>query len=280
MTFGLRGVSVRRGGVLALQDVDIVLPPGEVRVVVGGDGAGKTTLLSTLAGALRPMEGEVLRPEARRIGYLPAASGVYPDLSVAENLAFAAAAYGSRGAQARERRRMLLARAGLAGVEQRLGAQLSGGMRQKLGVIRAMLHHPDLLILDEPTTGVDPVSRRELWWLIAHAAAEGSAVVVATTYVDEAERAAELLLLDHGRTLGSGTPQAVAAAMPGRLYAGDDPPRGDAVDRAWRRGRPWRLWCPDEQAPGKGWREVRADLQDAVTVALLRWELSRRGGAA
>ncbi len=282
MSWGVQGVEVHFGKVTALRDVDLALPPGEVRVVVGGDGAGKTTLLQVVAGSLRPQSGEAAKPPAARIGYLPASSGIYPDLTVGENLDFAAAAYGVSGQPARERRRLLLTRAGLDGVERRLGGELSGGMRQKLGVIRAMLHRPDLLVLDEPTTGVDPISRRGLWWLIAHAAAEGSAVLVATTYLDEAERAAELLLLDRGRVLASGRADEVVRGMPGRLFAGDGAPAAEDARRAWRRGRRWRLWCPDGDADvGSAWQAASPDLQDAVTVALLQEGLDDgEGGVA
>ena len=136
------------------------------------------------------------RPAKERIGYLPAGSGVYPDLTVTENLDFRATGYKLARPAARERAAEYLERAGLAAAAGRLAGQLSGGMRQKLGVIAAMLHQPDLLVLDEPTTGVDPVSRSGLWWLIARAAAEGCAVVLATTYLDEAERCASVLVLD------------------------------------------------------------------------------------
>ena len=281
MSWGVSGVTVRYRTLTALQGLDLQLPPGEVRAVVGGDGAGKTTLLKVVAGALQPETGLVRRPAAARIGYLPASSGVYPDLSVKENLDFAAAAYGANGEEVALRRRLLLERAGLADVTRRLGGELSGGMRQKLGVIRAMLHRPELLVLDEPTTGVDPISRRELWWLIAHAAAEGAAVLVATSYLDEAERAAELVLLDGGRVLASGTAQYVATAMPGRLYTGDRAPGTEDALRAWRRGRRWRLWRPEGcGAPDGAWLEVAQDLQDAVTVALLQREIEARAGGA
>ena len=273
MNFGAQGLTVRFGRRLALSDVDLELPPGEVRVVVGGDGAGKTTLLEVLAGARTASAGEVRRPSAERIGYLPATSGVYPDLSVAENLAFRAAAYRMPRAVFAERRAALVGAGGLLGHEGRLGGELSGGMRQKLGVICAMLAQPDLLVLDEPTTGVDPASRRDLWRLIAHAAADGAAVVVATTYLDEAERAVELVLLEAGRVLAHGAPEAVRGAMPGLLLDGGAAPPAAELERAWRRGARWRLWRPGAaKVELEGWREVAPDLEDAVTVALLARE--------
>ena len=200
---------------IALRDVTLDAPSGQVTGVVGGDGAGKTTLLRILAGAAAPDTGEVMRPATNRTGYLSASSGTYPDLSVEENLSFAAAGYGVPLKQARERTSEYLERTGLAAARHRLAGNLSGGMRQKLGVIRAMLHEPDLLVLDEPTTGVDPVSRADLWWLIARAAAGGAAVVLTTTYLDEAERAASVLVLDDGMVLAQGTPDEIIAAVPG-----------------------------------------------------------------
>jgi ABC-2 type transport system ATP-binding protein len=196
---------------------------------------------------------------------------------VDENLAFRASAYQMPEATARERGNELLERAGLAGARDRLAGQLSGGMRQKLGVIAAMLHQPDLLVLDEPTTGVDPVSRADLWWLIARAAANGAAVVLATSYLDEAERAVDVLALDAGRVLGSGTPQEIVAAMPGTLRVSDARPEGEARRRAWRRGGLWRIWEPPGGAAGQPGRALAPDLQDAVTVAILARELAAAG---
>src|SRR5215469_10118069 len=171
--WGVDGACVRYGDRLALDHVTFHAVPGRVSAVVGGDGAGRTTLLRCLAGALAVSDGQVRLPAPPRIGYLPAGSGIYPDLSVDENLAFRATVYRLSPATARERSGELLDRAGLAAVRGRLAGQLSGGMRQKLGVIATMMHRPDLLVLDEPTTGVDPVSRADLWWLIARAAAGG-----------------------------------------------------------------------------------------------------------
>ena len=275
--WGSEAVSVRFGEKVALDHVSFRAEPGQVSAVVGGDGAGRTTLLRCLAGALTPHSGQIRRPAAARIGYLPASSGTYPDLSVAENLAFRAAAYQMSPAAARERSGQLLDRAGLAMARDRLAGQLSGGMRQKLGVIAALLHGPGLLVLDEPTTGVDPVSRADLWWLIARAAADGAAVVMATSYLDEAERAASVLALDAGRELGRGTPAQIIAAMPGTLQASDAPPAGEARRRAWRRGGRWRIWDPESKpglTAGAGTALVTPDLQDAVTVAILARELA------
>jgi ABC-2 type transport system ATP-binding protein len=280
MTFGVRGLTVRFGPRAALEDVTLEVPPGRVTAVVGGDGAGKTTLLRVLAGALAPTAGEVRRPGPERIGHLPASSGTYPDLTVRENLAFVAAAYGVPAGAARERAEVLLSRTGLAGALDRLAGELSGGMRRKLGVVCAMLHRPELLVLDEPTTGIDPVSRADLWWLIARAAAEGAAVVLSTSYLDEAERAAWVLALDAGRTLAEGTAEDIVAAVPGAVCRAAERPSGDLAPLAWRRGAAWRVWLPDGVAPpaGPALEPLSPDLADAVTVAALARELALAGG--
>ena len=238
--------------------------------MVGGDGAGRTTLLRCLAGALAVTSGRVRLPPPLRIGYLPAGSGIYPDLSVDENLAFRATAYQLSAAVARERSAEFLERAGLSGARDRLAGRLSGGMRQKLGVIAAMLHQPDLLVLDEPTTGVDPVSRADLWWLIAQAAANGAAVVFATSYLDEAERALDVLALDAGRELASGTPEEIVAAMPGTLRVSDARPEGDAHRRAWRRGGRWRIWEPPARPsqPARHITDLRHQNPDETDVIM------------
>jgi ABC-2 type transport system ATP-binding protein len=273
--WGLREVSVWHDDTLALDQVSLVAAVGQVTAVVGGDGAGKTTLLRCLAGAQAPGSGQVSRPDVRRIGYLPASSGLYPDLTVAENLAFRAAAYGLTAERAREQVAEYLDRAGLAAARDRLVGQLSGGMRQKLGMIAALVHQPDLLVLDEPSTGVDPVSRSDLWWLIARAAAAGSAVMLSTSYLDEAERAALVLALDAGRELATGTPEEIVAAIPGTLRAVRERPAGEEGRRAWRRGGQWRVWDPPGRSAGQA--AIRPDLQDAVTVAALARELAVAG---
>ena len=275
--WGVTAVRLSYHGMLALDDVSVAVTSGQVTAVVGGDGAGKTSLLRCLAGVLRPQAGEVRSPGKSRIGFLPASSGIYPDLTVAENLAFRATAYGLRASTATGRAAELMEQAGLTAAQDRLAANLSGGMRQKLGVIAALLHRPELLILDEPSTGVDPVSRSGLWWLIASAAAEGAAVILATTYLDDAQRATEVLVLDAGRALASGTPDQIVARMPGSVRAINAQPAGLAAQRAWRRGTGWRVWGP----PGIGDADdtaalgtpVEPDLQDAVIAAALARQL-------
>jgi len=222
------------------------------------------------------VSGRVRRPARRRIGYVSAGPGVYRDLTVDENLAFAAGAYGVPRATARRRIDELLEATELADVRRRLVGQLSGGMRQKLALAMAVVHVPELLVLDEPTTGVDPVSRAELWRLMAGLAAQGTAIVLATTYVDEAERAASVLVLLRGRTLAVGTPRSILASVPGELYrlpgSTDDP-------RAWRRGAEWRLWSPGGTAPA-GADLLVPDLEDALVIAQLAVETGASEGAA
>lgn len=269
--WGAFGVSVRFGEVLALDDVTLVLPRGQVVAVVGGDGAGKSTLLRSLTGRVPLAAGRVSAPALRDVGYMPTTAGTWADLTVDEHVEFVGAAYGLRGTDLAARRERLLATTGLGRAHDRTAAALSGGMRQKLAFALAVLHAPRLVVLDEPSTGVDPVSRVELWRMIAHAAAAGAAVVLATTYLDEAERASSVLVLDAGRALLSGPPDEVVSSAPGSVRRPDHP--GDPR-RTWRRGRELREWFPDSTAAtGQG---VLLDLEDAVVAASLAEE-ARRG---
>jgi ABC-2 type transport system ATP-binding protein len=266
VNWGVTDLTVRFGSKRGLDCVSLDVRPATVTAVVGGDGAGKTTLLRVQAGVPLPHRGRVRRPEARRIAYMPATSGALSDLTVAENLEFIAQAYRLRDNRADAD--ALLERAGLSAFRTRLARDLSGGMRQKLGVIMAMLPTPDLLILDEPTTGVDPVSRSELWRLIGAAAAAGTAVLVSLAYLDEAERAGWVLLLHEGRSLLAGTPAEVASSIPGAVV---DTARPRDRDRAWPRGARWREWRPHDAPTGSP-----PDLEDAVIVAALADAEERR----
>lgn len=271
MTWGVTDLVVRFGDELAVSRVSIEVPPASITVLLGGDGSGKTTILRVLAGALEPTEGEVNRPPSQDIGYVSARGGAYPDLTVTENLSFSSAAYGCSRAQLRARAQDLLARTGLTGARDRLAGNLSGGMRQKLALAMALIHDPLLLVLDEPTTGVDPVSRAELWRMMARSAADGAGLVVATSYTDEAERAANVVVLDEGRTLARGRPQEVLAAVPGRVFESATRPSGV---EAWRRGRLWRSWSAEGTRPPGG-SEAVVDFEDAVIIAELRAKTNR-----
>jgi ABC-2 type transport system ATP-binding protein len=268
VSFGVRDVTVRFGDVEALRGVSVDVPAGEITSLVGGDGAGKTTLLRCLVGQVRPAHGTIDRPSKRSIGYMAATSGTWRELSVDENVAFVGRAFGMDVDDLAARRDDLLERAGLHDVGGRRSGDLSGGMRQKLGFVLAVLHRPELLVLDEPSTGVDPVSRVELWRLIAEAAAAGTAVVMATTYLDEAERTNRLHVLDRGRVLIAGSADELADQMPGSIATVDavSEPR-----RAWRRGTTIRQWSPDP-AP-RDHATDRLDVED-VTIACM---LASRG---
>jgi ABC-2 type transport system ATP-binding protein len=269
MSWGLRDVRVSRGQHVALDAVTVSVDPSRITVVVGGDGAGKSTCLEVLVGLLQPDAGTVRRPAKERIGYVPASAGLYQDLTVQENLDFVADAYRLSGSDRRLRAGEIIERVGLAGARHRLGGKLSGGMQRKLAVGLALMHSPELLVLDEPTTGVDPVSRAELWRLISGAAAGGTAVAVTTTYVNEAARAASVVLLEAGHVLASGTPEEILRGVPGTL--GSARAAGRPSPLSWRRGASWRVWAPAGGLPD-GVRPVQPDFDDAVVVAALAGE--------
>lgn len=272
MRWGLEDVRVTRGRNIALAGVTVPVDPSRVTVVVGGDGVGKSTCLEVLVGLLEPDAGIVRRPAKERIGYVPATAGLYADLTVAENFSFAADAYRLSGSERSRKAGELLEQTGLGGAWHRLGGHLSGGMQRKLAVGLALLHSPELLVLDEPTTGVDPVSRADLWRLISRAAVEGAAVVVTTTYVNEAVRAASVVLLEAGQVLASGTPDDILRDVPGAV--GTREGAGRPVPLSWRRGISWRVWAPSGRLPD-GVQPVRPDFEDAVIVAALASETGR-----
>jgi ABC-2 type transport system ATP-binding protein len=263
---GVRALSVALGGALVLRDVDLDAPAGSVTAIVGGDGAGKSTLLRCLVGELTPSAGEVRRPDRALIGYMPATSGSWKQLTVDENLAFVGRAFGMSAEYVRQRRAALVRRAGLSAATDRLAGDLSGGMRQKLGFVMAMLHEPELLVLDEPSTGVDPVSRVELWRLISEAAVGGAAVVMTTSYLDEAERAGSISVLDDGRMVAAGTRDEIIESFPGSITA---PDRAGVPERSWRRAGAVREWHPDRTTVGSTLGHDEIEFEDAVIAHLL-----------
>jgi ABC-2 type transport system ATP-binding protein len=210
----------------ALSGVSGVIRTGVVTGVAGPDGAGKTTLMRLMAGLLQPDGGSLTvlgrDPYARdgdlrlRVGYMPQKFGLYEDLSVLENLTLHADLRGVTGKDRDEAFTRLLSFTGLSPFTARLAGKLSGGMKQKLGLACALLGTPDLLLLDEPGVGVDPISRRELWRMVRELAGQGIAVVWSTSYLDEAEACDEVLLLNQGRLLFAGPPRGLTAGMRGR----------------------------------------------------------------
>ncbi|MBW2062130.1 MAG: ABC transporter ATP-binding protein [Deltaproteobacteria bacterium] len=216
------------GDLAAVKDLSFSVEAGEIFGLVGPDGAGKTTCLRILCGLLEPTAGRVMvldrdvaaDPESIKaeIGYMSQRFGLYDDLSVAENIEFYAELYEVPQAEYRERMERLLEFSGLAPFVNRLFRNLSGGMKQKVGLTCALIHTPKILFLDEPTNGVDPVSRRDFWKILYELNREGVTILVATTYLDEADRCHRLALLDHGRARVVTEPLAMRELMPGRLY--------------------------------------------------------------
>lgn len=261
----LDGVSLAYGPDVVVRDLDLAAESGSIVAVVGGDGAGKTTTLRTLAGRRSPRTGTATLPDRHEIGVVPAVGATWGDLTVEENLAFAGQAHGAPP----DVRAALLERMDLAGARRRLARDLSGGMRQKLALAMAVQHRPRLLVLDEPTTGVDPVSRTEIWRLLGEEVSRDTAVVLATTYLDEAERATRVVLLDAGRVLATGTPAEVMASTPGVVVRA-----GVRLGpRSWRRGPRWHTWLDERDDVPTDAEVVQPDLEDAAIVRALAREL-------
>jgi len=214
-----RGLVRDFGGHRALDGIDLSIGRGELFGLIGPDGAGKTTFFRLVAGLIAPTSGTVTREKGTAFGFVPQRFGLYEDLSIDENLTLRARLYGVPDADARERAADLLARVGLERFRARLAGALSGGMKQKLALVAALLTRPPLLLLDEPTTGVDPVSRREFWTLLNELHHEGLTIVISTPYMDEAEYASRIGFLDAGRLSALGTRQELLAAYPRRLLA-------------------------------------------------------------
>lgn len=213
---------VRRFGTTeAVNGLTFVVQPGELYGLVGPDGAGKTTTLRLLTGLLLPDAG--LAHALKPIGYMPQQYSLYGDLSIAENLVFFGRLFGLGKAAIAERMRELLAITQLARFADRRADALSGGMYKKLALACALLHRPKVLVLDEPSNGVDPVSRRELWDLLYRFVADGMAVILATPYMDEAARCHRVGLIARGRLVAEGEPQALTRqylATVGREHRG------------------------------------------------------------
>ncbi|MDF2629739.1 MAG: transporter related protein [Symbiobacteriaceae bacterium] len=219
MDFAIKLTNVSRqfGAHRAVAGVSLTVAPGELVGIVGPDGAGKTTLARLAAGVLAPGGGTV-EPESRgRVGYLSGRFSLYPELTVRENLLFFAKVYGMTAREAAAEADRLLAWVGLLEFKARLAGALSGGMRQKLALACAVVHHPPTLILDEPTTAVDPLARVDFWALLQEQARAGRAVLVTTPYMDEAEHCDRVVLLHQGQVLATGTAAELKTRVPCRM---------------------------------------------------------------
>jgi ABC-2 type transport system ATP-binding protein len=225
----LRGLTRRFGSVTAVDGLTFDVSPGELFGLVGPDGAGKTTTLRMLSGVLRPTGGDafvggvsVMRdPEGvkHRIAYMSQRFGLYADLSVRENIDFYADLYRVPDAERPARRARLYQFSNLGPFEHRLAGKLSGGMKQKLSLCCALIHRPEILLLDEPTFGVDPISRRDLWLILHEMVAQGVTVLVSTAYMDEAERCDHVAMLAEGRIVALDTPEALQRGLEGEMLS-------------------------------------------------------------
>jgi ABC-2 type transport system ATP-binding protein len=235
----VRGLTRRYGPLLAVEDASFEVRRGEMFGLIGPDGAGKTTTLRVVLGLIAPHAGTVrtcgLDPRrqgealSRRIGYLSQRFSLYGDLTVGENVAFFAEVHGVPGWRAR--RDHLLDRLRLEPFRDRRADQLSGGMKQKLALACTLIHTPELLVLDEPTTGVDPVSRRDFWRILAGLQPEGLTLLLTTPYLDEAERCQRVALMDRGRVLTVSRPDALRSEAEGAVVEVLARPRRQAAER-------------------------------------------------
>jgi ABC-2 type transport system ATP-binding protein len=223
------GLIKRFADVTAVDRLSLSVNRGEIFGLVGPDGAGKTATMRMLAGVMRPDAGAIVidgidavaDPEGVKplVSYMPQRFALYEDLTVDENIRFYADLFEVAPAVRRERAARLLAASGMSAFGRFKAGQLSGGMKQKLGLTCALVHTPKILLLDEPTTGVDPVSRRDFWRILYGLREEGVTIVISTAYLDEAERCNRLTLLHAGHALYCDTPAALKQRMPGALIA-------------------------------------------------------------
>ena len=238
MLINVEGMIVKYGKRYAVRNINLSVNAGEVVGLIGPDGAGKTSALRVIAGLFPATKGNVTvlgrdawhhrRDLHLHLGYLAQRFALYGDLTVDENMQFFALLLGVR--EWRGRRDRLLEQVGLAPFRERQADRLSGGMRQKLALAVSLMHAPRILLLDESTTGVDPVTRREFWNLLADLVAEGLTLVLATPYLDEAERCSRIILMHHGEILAEGEPQSLTSLVPGVVFEVAATPRTKAED--------------------------------------------------
>lgn len=217
-------VSKQFDGQIAVADISLHVKRGEIFGLVGPDGAGKTTLMRLLLGLLTPTAGSIqllgsagFAADKARLGYVPQRFSLYGDLTVMENIRLFGALYGAAKQDMETRACEILAFTQLLAFKNRLADNLSGGMKQKLALAAALMHQPELFLLDEPTTGVDPVSRREFWQMLYQLHQQGTTIFVSTPYMEEAELCSRIAFQQNGRLTALGTPTQLKQAYPHRL---------------------------------------------------------------
>jgi ABC-2 type transport system ATP-binding protein len=245
MTFvGVENLVKSYRDVKAVDGFSFSVNKGEIYALVGPDGAGKTSIIRTLCGLIDPDEGKAgingldcqkdldrLKPI---LGYMPQVFSLYPDLSVAENLAFYAGIYDVSKDEYFQRIELLYRFSNLKPFAGRRAQALSGGMKQKLALSCALMHDPEVLILDEPTTGVDPLSRRQFWEILLELKTQGVTIIVSTPYMDEVARADRACFVFKGKKLAEGTPEELTGMFEGTLYFLDATPTVEALERLGR----------------------------------------------
>lgn len=279
-----------KNGPSALNDLTLSINGGILYGLVGPDGAGKTTMLRILSSVMLPSDGTALvlghdtrmnpDPIRQHIGYMPQNFSLYPDLSVLENLNFFADIHQLQAGRKAARIDEMLQFTRLGDFTKRRAGTLSGGMKKKLALACALVHEPQLLILDEPSTGVDPVSRRELWMILAKVVQIGVTVVVSTPYMDEAERCHQISFLSHGEILATGSPAELIKQLPFEILEVKASPRGkmrSIVDETqeiidWRPvGDTLRLNVPNNGASERIMHNLKQNMEQAkMKISVLR----------
>jgi len=224
----IKNFSKSFGGIIAVANLDLEVEKGELFGLIGPDGAGKTTTIRTLVTLISPDSGEILinnldvKRDVRKIrsitGYMPQRFSLYPDLSVNQNLVFFANLFTVPKKEIAERKRRLYQFSNLEQFAGRLAGQLSGGMKQKLALSCTLIHNPVVLFLDEPTTGVDPVSRNEFWTILKELKKEGVTILVSTPYMDEAIKCDRVAIMHEGMVLARGRPETITASFENYIY--------------------------------------------------------------
>lgn len=286
----VKGLTQRYGDLVAVRELSFDVEQGEMFGLIGPDGAGKTTVLRTVLGLLAPTAGSVTacgltpstqrRSLARRVGYLSQRFSLYGDLTVDENIGFFAEIHDVRGWRARRDELLDLVR--LSPFRRRLADRLSGGMKQKLALACTLIHTPELLVLDEPTTGVDPLSRRDFWTLLARLQRDGLTILLTTPYLDEAERCGRVALMHQGSLLVVDEPGNLRSEVEGVFVEIVAHPRRDAVRRLREHpeiadvevfGNRLHVFVPDLHGAGAG--EAPRHLEEYLVTGGIRVDSAR-----